>query len=115
MNFLDVGTCDAKGLGEILDYARAELDPVLFGAGVALVFEKPSLRTRNSCEMATVSLGGHPVYITNAEVGFDVRESTEDIARSLAGYYKVIAARVFDHTVLERIAAEAIPRLRGGT
>ncbi len=105
MDFLDIASIGGKGLAEVLGYARADLEPILDGAGVALVFEKPSLRTRNSCEIATVSLGGHPVYITNAEVGIDDRESAEDIARTLAGYHRVIAARVFDHRVLERMVA----------
>ena len=104
MNFLDIESIGARGLSEILLYARADLDQVLLGRGVALVFEKPSLRTRNSSEMAVVSLGGHPIYITNTEVGLDSRESAQDIARSLASYHAVIAARVFDHSVLVRMA-----------
>jgi ornithine carbamoyltransferase len=77
----------------------------LEGKGVALVFEKPSARTRNSMEMAVVQLGGHPVYIKGEEVGFDVRESVEDVARTLACYHEVLCARVFDHAVVERMAA----------
>ena len=46
-------------------------------------------------EMAVVQLGGHPVYTRGEEVGFDVRESVEDIARIMAGYHAVLAARVF--------------------
>jgi ornithine carbamoyltransferase len=80
------------------------LGPVLTGAGVALLFEKPSARTRNSTEMAVVGLGGHPVYIQGVEVGLDVRESAEDVARTLACYHRVLCARVFDHTVLVRMA-----------
>jgi ornithine carbamoyltransferase len=80
------------------------LGPMLGGRGVALLFEKPSARTRNSTEMAVVGLGGHPVYIQGAEVGLDVRESAEDVARTLACYHSVICARVFDHTVLKRMA-----------
>ena len=53
----------------------------LAGKGVALIFEKPSNRTRHSMEMAVVQLGGHPVYTRGEEVGIDVRESAEDIAR----------------------------------
>ena len=65
--------------------------------GAALLFEKPSTRTRASTEMAVVGLGGHPIYIRPEEVGIDTREPAEDIARILAGYCAVIAARVFDH------------------
>ena len=90
--------------------AAASLEPSLAGRGVALVFEKPSARTRNSLEMAVYQLGGNGVYIQGSEVGFDVRESTEDIARTLAGYYDVVCARVFEHQTLERMAAtNAVP------
>ena len=77
--------------------ARRSAPPGLAGRGVALVFEKPSARTRNSTEMAVVALGGHPVYIQGAEVGIDVRETAEDVARTLACYHAVICARVLDH------------------
>src|SRR3546814_1744819 len=59
-----------------------------------LVFQKPSARTRNSMEMATVQLGGHPVYIQKEEVGLGTRESAEDVARTLACYHSITAARV---------------------
>ncbi|MGD0749207.1 MAG: ornithine carbamoyltransferase [Acidimicrobiales bacterium] len=77
----------------------------LAGQGVALLFEKPSARTRNSTEMAVVDLGGHPVYIQGSEVGLDVRETAEDVARTLACYHRVLCARVFDHRLLPRMAA----------
>ena len=71
---------------------------------MALLFEKPSARTRNSTEMAVFGLGGHPVYIQGAEVGLDTRESAEDVARTLGCYHRVLCARVFDHDVLVRMA-----------
>jgi ornithine carbamoyltransferase len=69
------------------------------------VFEKPSARTRNSMEMAVRDLGGHPVTIRGEEVSIDRRESAEDVARTLACYHAAIGARVFHHSVLERMAA----------
>lgn len=81
----------------LTDHGRSE--------GVACYFAKPSARTRNSTEMAAVQLGGHPVYITDVEVGIDKRESAEDVVRTLACYHRVLCARVFDHEVLERMAA----------
>ena len=69
------------------------------------VFEKPSLRTRSSTEMAVVALGGHPVYIQGPEVGIDTREVAEDVARTLACFHAVICARVLDHEVLVRMVA----------
>src|SRR6185503_11199307 len=80
---------------------------VLAGKGAALLFEKPSNRTRNSMEMAVVQLGGHPVSMRGDEVGFDTRETVEDIARTLSCYHAVIAARVFEHSKVERLAAAA--------
>jgi ornithine carbamoyltransferase len=78
---------------------------VLTGLGVALLFEQPSARTRNACEMAVVQLGGHPVTIRGEEVGIDARETAEDVARTLSCYHAVIAARVERHTTLQRMAA----------
>jgi ornithine carbamoyltransferase len=84
---------------------RPRLPAVLRGLGTALIFEKPSNRTRQSMEMAVVQLGGHPVYTRGDEVGFDVREPVEDVTRVMAGYHAVLAARVFDHSIVERMAA----------
>jgi len=90
----------------VLDLAEEARPPqVLAGQGMALVFEKPSTRTRNSMEMAVVQLGGHPVSIRGEEVGIDVRETAEDVARTLACYHAAIGARVFEHAKLERMAA----------
>jgi ornithine carbamoyltransferase len=56
-------------------------------------------------EMAVVQLGGHPVYTRGEEVGFDTREPVEDVARIMEGYHALIAARVFDHLTVTRMAA----------
>jgi ornithine carbamoyltransferase len=93
------------GYDRVLELATSTtVGEVLKGQGVALLFEKPSARTRNSTEMAVVSLGGHPVYIQGTEVGLDVRESAEDVARTLGCYHRILCARVFDHDVLPRMA-----------
>ena len=73
--------------------------------GVALYFEKPSARTRNSMEMAAAQLGGHPVYLQPNELGIGTRESVADVTHTLACYHAIIAARVFDHGLLEQMAA----------
>ncbi|HVL03757.1 MAG TPA: ornithine carbamoyltransferase, partial [Acidimicrobiales bacterium] len=80
---------------------------LLEGRGVALLFEKPSARTRNATEMAVVHLGGHPVSMRGEEVGIDRRESTEDLARTLSAYHAAVGARVFAHATLERMAGAA--------
>ena len=97
----------------VLELARrpvGDLRPVLADRGLALLFEKPSTRTRNSMEVATIQLGGHPVYLTNAEVGLETRETVEDVTRTLACYHAGICARVFAHSFLERMASlDVIP------
>ncbi len=108
---LELDDLTPSELAAILDAARRwkagpqSVPRVLDGRGVALLFEKPSARTRVSSEMAVVGLGGHPVFIRPDEVGLGVRESVEDVARTLAGFCAVIAARVFDHAVLEQMDA----------
>jgi ornithine carbamoyltransferase len=107
-HFLDVDDLDADELDQVLEAATIPLDQiarVFAGRGAALLFEKPSLRTRNSMELAVVQLGGHPITIGRDEAGVDTRETAEDIARVLSRYHAVIAARVFDHGKLERLAS----------
>ena len=105
-DLLSIADLPEGGVAEILALSeRTDPGRPLAGKGVALVFEKPSARTRNSTEMAVVQLGGHPVYIQKEEVGIDTRESAEDVARTLACYHSVICARVTDHRHLVRMAA----------
>ena len=107
-HLLDIASLSAQDLRNILSLSvstRPMKKKPLFNKGVALIFEKPSNRTRHSMEMAVVSLGGHPVYTRGEEIGFDTRESVEDVARIMAGYHAVLAARVFSHSVVERMAA----------
>jgi ornithine carbamoyltransferase len=112
-DFLEVDDLDPTEVARVLELAAvgkadaSAIPPLLAGKGVALLFEKPSARTRVSSEMAVVALGGHPVYLRAEEVGIDTRETAEDVARTLAAYCSVIAARVFRHDVLERIADAA--------
>lgn len=110
-HFLEVDDLTVEELQHVLELSiKPDLPKVLDGQGVALIFEKPSGRTRNSMEMATVQLGGHPIYIKPEELGIDSRETAEDVVRVMAGYHSVLAARVFDHDRLERMAAaDAMP------
>ena len=107
-NFLHIYDLSATELRSVLALAQASIAKLgrpLEGKGVALIFEKPSNRTRHSMEMAVVQLGGHPVYTRGEEVGIDVRESGEDITNVMSGYHAMLCARVFDHSVLHRMAA----------
>ncbi|MGA2521535.1 MAG: ornithine carbamoyltransferase [Acidimicrobiales bacterium] len=106
-HFLDVDDLSCEELDAVLSLAStpaSELPKVLAGRGAALVFEKPSARTRSSTELAVVDLGGHPVYVQGTEVRIDEREPAEDVARTLACYHAVVCARVVDHDVLVRMA-----------
>jgi len=104
-----------RHLLSIRDLTAADLDWILAaseqphprpleGKGVALYFEKPSARTRNSMELAVAQLGGHPVYIQKDELGIGSRESVADVTHTLACYHAIIAGRVFDHSLLEEMA-----------
>ena len=112
-HFLDTVDLSRNELARVLELATQRQESLgwpLADYGVALIFEKPSNRTRQSMEMAVVQLGGHPIFTRGEEVGFDVRETVEDITRIMAGYHAMIAARVFSHTVLERMASSnAVP------
>ncbi|QIK95462.1 ornithine carbamoyltransferase [Sphingomonas sp. HDW15A] len=103
MNLLTIAEHDAAAIGQMLDLAETAEKP-LSGKGVALLFEKPSARTRHSMEMAVASLGGHPISVRADEVGVGSRESPEDIARTLACYHSIVAARVKNHALLETFA-----------
>ena len=80
---------------------------VLAGQTLALLFEKPSLRTRVSFDAAMHQLGGHTIYLSQSEVGLGSRESISDVARTLTRYVNVIAARTFSHATLESLAEHA--------
>jgi ornithine carbamoyltransferase len=109
-DLLDVDDLTPAQFASVLDAALgwkrepSQIPQLLEGRGAALLFEKPSARTRASTEMAVIGLGGHPIYIRPNEVGLGVREPVADVARSLAGYCAVIAARVFAHETLEEMA-----------
>lgn len=103
IDIADLGVDELKRTLELCEVPPTASKP-LEGHGVALIFEKPSNRTRHSMEMAVVQLGGHPIYTRGDEIGLDVRESVEDVTRILAGYHSAIAARVFSHATVERMA-----------
>jgi ornithine carbamoyltransferase len=108
--FLEVDDLTPPQFAGLLDHAESwkrtpdSTPAALRGRAVALLFEKPSARTRVSTELAVQSLGGYAVVLRGEEVGLGGRESVEDVARTLACYCSVIAARVFDHEVLEQMS-----------
>lgn len=88
--------------------------PVLANKILAMVFQKPSLRTRVSFEVGMHHLGGHAIMIAPSEIGLGQRESIADVARVLSGYVQGIMARVFEHRHVEELAAWAsVPVING--
>jgi ornithine carbamoyltransferase len=86
----------------------------LLGRTMALIFEKPSLRTRVTFEVGMFQLGGSAVYLAAQEIGFGKRESVPDIARNLSRWVDIITARVFSHATVEGLAQHAtVPIING--
>jgi len=92
-------------ISDAVDLKAAGWSSLLSGKTLALLFEKPSLRTRVSFEVAMRQLGGQAIYLSPAEVGLGKRESASDVARVLSRYVDAIAARTFSHQALEALAS----------
>ncbi|MFN3266408.1 MAG: ornithine carbamoyltransferase [Deinococcales bacterium] len=104
---LDLSVLEYRGL---MDTAHAlkrgdyKGQQPLLGKTLAMIFEKPSLRTRTTFDVAMFQLGGHSVNLTNAEIGLGIREPVRDIALNLERWVDGIMARVFLHSTLEELA-----------
>lgn len=105
-DFLTIADYSSKDLQGLLDLAldlknerrdKGHNKPILKDKMLAMIFQKPSLRTRVSFDMAMRHLGGDALYLSPAEIGLGKRESIADVARVISRYVDVIMARVFDH------------------
>ena len=111
-NFLSVADLSTDELQRVLDRAlllkeesrQARWRTELAGKTVALLFQKPSLRTRVSFEQGIRQLGGHAIYLSPAEVGLGERESVPDVARVLSRYVDGIVLRANRHSDIETLA-----------
>ena len=119
-HFLSIADVDAAELALLLDAAAAlKRDPIpadspLRGRALAMVFEKPSLRTRLSFEIAMAQLGGHASYLSPQEVGLGRRESVADVARVISRYVDVVVLRTFAHETTEEFAKySSVPVING--
>jgi len=116
---LSRGECDALfGLAAELKAALRSGKPpaLLAGRTLAMIFEKPSLRTRISFETGMTQLGGHAIYLAPADIRLGERETVPDIARTLTGVVDMIVARTFLHSVLVELAEHAtVPVVNGLT
>ena len=121
-DFLDIAEHSGEELLSLLnialdlkkDWQNGGNKPILKGKVLAMVFQKPSLRTRVSFDMAMRHLGGDAIYLSPSEIGLGKRESIADVARVLSGYVEGIMARVFKHThILELAKWASVPVING--
>ncbi len=108
------GDVAGRGAGAGSRVGADEGADVGMGRAMAMLFEKPSLRTRVSFELAMKQLGGTTVVLGQHEVGLGHRESPADVARVLAGMVDVVAARVFEHATLVEMAAAGDALMEAG-
>ncbi len=96
------------------DWKRGGNQPILKGQVLGMVFQKPSLRTRVSFDMAMRHLGGDALYLSPNEIGLGGRESVADVARVLSGYVQAIMARTFSHQhILDLAQWSSVPVING--
>ncbi len=121
-NFVSVADFSAAEITTVLDLAdalkaethRGQTHHRLAGHTLAMIFQKPSLRTRVSFETGMTQLGGHAIYLAPADIKLGQRETTEDIGIVLGRYVNIIMARVFGHDVVVDMAAHAgVPVING--
>ena len=121
-HFLSLVDTSSQELNELLNLAvrlkiewqRGGNEPLLAGKVLAMVFQKPSLRTRVSFDMAMRHLAGDALYLSPNEIGLGKRESIADISRVLSGYVDGIMARVFEHKhILELAHHASVPVING--
>ena len=121
-HFLDVADYSPAEIQDILDLAiRLKKEhfaggnkPLFKGKVLALIFQKPSLRTRVSFDMAMRHMGGDALYLSPAEIGLGKRESIADVSRVLSGYVQAMMARVFEHEhVVELAKWASVPVING--
>jgi len=103
-DLLSVSDLSRKEIEQLIEQAlrmkQKGVQALLSGKTLALLFEKPSLRTRISFDLAMHQLGGHAIYLSPDEVGLGKREAIPDVARVLSRYVNCIAARTFSHQTL---------------
>lgn len=121
-HFLAIGDHSPSELQSLLDLAtrlKAEWKsvgnrPVLANKVLGMIFQKPSLRTRVSFDMAMRHLGGDALYLSPNEIGLGKRESIADVARVMSGYVDAVMARVFEHEhILELARWSDVPIING--
>lgn len=108
LSILDITGSELEGMFALADELKLSRHfRPLEGMTAAMIFQKPSLRTRASFEIGIAQLGGQSVHFTDEGIGLGVRETAADVAQLLSRYADLIIARVFGHDLLEEMAAHA--------
>lgn len=95
-------------------FRAGEAAPILAGKTLAMIFEKPSLRTRVTFEVGMRQLGGHAIYLSPQDIQLGTRESTPDVARNLSRWVNGVMARTFAHRTVQDLAEYAtVPVING--
>src|SRR5215469_1860868 len=124
-HFIDISDCSSDELRHLLEVSlrlkkqfreTGHNDPVLANKTLAMIFEKPSLRTRVSFAVAMTHLGGNGLLLRQEEVGLGTREPLQDVARVLSGMCDGIMVRTFEHQKVTELAKWAtVPVINGLT
>ncbi len=123
-DLIDLSSLSAAELNGLLALAirlKSELKsglehPYLRGNTLAMIFQKPSLRTRITFETGMAQLGGHAIYLAPQDIGIGERESVKDVARNLSRWVDLIMIRTFSHSICVELAQEAsVPVINGLT
>ena len=115
-DFTSEELCQVVSLGQKMKAEPARYSRVLQGQTLALIFEKPSLRTRVSFDVGMQQLGGFSVNLTSSEINLGKRESLHDVAMNLGRMVQAIMIRTFGHDIVERMAEYAdVPVINGLT
>jgi ornithine carbamoyltransferase len=123
-DFLDLSSlsgAEIRGLLQLAGRLKSELKngmehPYLRGRTLAMIFQKPSLRTRLTFETGMAQLGGHAIYLAPDDIGIGERESVKDVARNLSRWVDLIMIRTFSHHTCVEVAREAsVPVINGLT
>jgi ornithine carbamoyltransferase len=121
-HFLDISDHSPEELQDLLDlavrlkkeYYSTGNPPLFRGKVLGMIFQKPSLRTRVSFDMAMRHMGGDALYLSPNEIGLGKRESIADVSRVLSGYVQGLMARVFEHAhILELARWSSVPVING--
>lgn len=121
-DFVSMDDLSVEELNEVLNFAvelkrrmkGGDRPPMLAGKVLALLFEKPSLRTRVTFEVGMLQLGGHAIYLAPSDVQMGSRESVPDVARNLERWVDGIMTRTFAHSTVEALAEHAgVPVING--